>query len=85
MASQRHLCRVLIGAEHRGYVTKSEALDPALGERALRLPFEIDDDEVIAREEDLAQVIVAVDTEANGVDPLGRSQNAGPRGGPARA
>ena len=61
--------RVVERAEHAGDVAERAALDAALAQRPQRLAFEIDDDEVVAGVEDLAEVVVAVRADALAGDP----------------
>src|SRR5207247_6043831 len=60
--------RVVERAEHAGHVAQRAALDAALAERPRRLALEVDDDEVVAGAQDLAQVIVAVRADAQAGD-----------------
>ena len=55
---------VVEGAQHPGDVDQRGALEPPFADGPGRLPFEIDDDEVVAGPEHLAEVIVAVDSNA---------------------
>src|SRR2546428_12624136 len=59
---------VMERAQHPGHVAQRATLDAALAERPRRLAFEVDDDEVVAGEKDLAEVIVAVDADAEASD-----------------
>ena len=52
-------------SEHSGNVLERRAFLAALFERAGGLTFEINDDEVVAGEEDLAEMIVAVDARSH--------------------
>ena len=62
---QRGAGGVVERAEHPGHVSERRALDPPLAERSRGLALEVDDDEVAAGPQDLAEVVVAVDA-----DPL---------------
>src|SRR4051794_27052374 len=59
---------VVEGAEHAADVFEGGVLEAGLGEGGGGLAFEVDDDEVAARVEDLAEVVVAVDAGAQGVE-----------------
>ena len=56
------------GAQHPGDVAQCAALDAALAQRPRRLPFEVDDDEVVAGMQHLPEVIVAVRADAQAGD-----------------
>ena len=61
------------GAEHSGYVSEGGLLGAAFGEGAGRFSFEVEDDEVFAGSEKLAEMVVAVDADAlAGVEGCGR-------------
>ena len=53
-------------AQHAGDVAQRRALEPPLAERPRRLALEVDDDEVAAGVEHLAEMVVAVDADARG-------------------
>ena len=57
---QRGPARVVERAQHAGDVAQRRMLRAPLRERPRRLAFEVDDDEVVARDQHLAEVIVAV-------------------------
>src|SRR5437588_13014006 len=60
LAEQEGMRSVMEGAKHPGYVAQRATLDAALAQRPGRLAFKIDDDEVVAGVQHLAEVIVAV-------------------------
>src|SRR5439155_2265686 len=60
--------RVVEGAQHAGHVAYCAPLDAALAQRPCRLALEVDDHEVVAGKEELAEVIVAVDADAGTAD-----------------
>src|SRR5258707_7617834 len=68
LAEDHGVRRVVEGAEHARHIAKGAALDAALAERPGGLAFEVDDDEVGAGMEDLAEVIVAVCADAQPAD-----------------
>ena len=53
--------RVVERAQHAGHVAQRRMLGAPLVERPARLAFEVDDDEVVLRQQHLAEVIVAVE------------------------
>ena len=57
--------RVVERAQHAGHVAQRRALDPPLAERPRRLALEVDDHEVVAGVEHLAEVVVAVAADAH--------------------
>ena len=61
LLQQRRVRGVVKRAQHAGNVLQRRALLAAILKRASRLPFEIDNDEITAGEEDLSEMIVAVD------------------------
>src|SRR3954452_5372751 len=64
LPEQHRMRRVVEGAEHAGHVAQGAALDAALAQWPRRLALEIDDDEVVARVQHLAEVIVAMGADA---------------------
>src|SRR3546814_8306139 len=52
--------RVVEGPQHARDVAFGRHLAPPFGERLVRLAFEIDDREILLRNQDLAEVVVAV-------------------------
>ena len=62
---QRAVRGVVERAQHAGDVAQRRALEPPLAERARRLALEVDDDEVLAGVEHLAEVVVAVAADAH--------------------
>ena len=71
-AAQRAPARVVEGAQHARHVAQRRMLGAALLERPRGLAFEIDDHEVVARHQHLAEVVVAVEARA----PCGRAFEA---------
>ena len=69
LGEQSRVGRVVERAEHARDVAQRRALEPALADRARGLALEVDDHEVLARPEHLAEVEVAVDAHAH-VDEL---------------
>src|SRR3954447_17667859 len=69
LAEQDGVRRVVEGPEHAGHVAQGAALDAALAQWPRRLALEVDDDEVVARVQHLAEVIVAVRTDTQACNP----------------
>ena len=67
-AEDDRIRRVVERPQHPGDVAQRSALDAALAERPRRLALEIDDHEIVARVEHLAEVIVAVRPDAQTAD-----------------
>ena len=55
-------------ANHARHVAQRKLLLPPLGERPRRLAFKVDDHEVVARNQHLAEVIISVATNLGSVD-----------------
>ena len=53
-------CRIVERAQHARHVTLRRLRRPALGERPRRLPLEVDDPIPVVRDQQLAEVVVAV-------------------------
>ena len=65
LAPQRGPARVVEGAQHARHVAQRRALGAALLEGARRLALEVDDDEVVARDQYLPEVVIAVKARAH--------------------
>ena len=65
------------GAKHAGDILERRLLGAAFGERACGLALEVEDDVVAAGAEDLAEVVVAVDTDAQASLAGGRRRRRG--------
>ena len=65
---QGRVADVIEGAQHAGHVAQRRRPELALADRARRVALEIDDHEVAAGIEDLAQVEIAVAADPRGVD-----------------
>ncbi len=62
--------RVVEGADHTGHVPEAGALEAPFAQRAGRLALEVHNDEAVSRVQHLAQVIVPVVADLDGIDPL---------------
>src|SRR5690606_8730996 len=58
---ERRPGEIVEGPQHPGDIAQRRGLRAALMQRALRLTLEIDDRDVVLTDQDLAQVIVAMD------------------------
>src|SRR6185437_16711495 len=67
VALERGVARISEGAQHSGYVGQRGVLEAALRERASRLSLEVHDDEIVALQEHLPEMIVTV---ASGLQAL---------------
>ena len=67
-AQLRRACDVVERAHQAGDVAHGARRRAALGDGAGRFAFEVDDHEVVARHQNLSEMIVAVDADAAGVD-----------------
>jgi hypothetical protein len=56
------------GSNHASHILQRRAFDPPLAHGAGWIPFKINDHEVLARIEHLAQVVVAVNAHPHGGD-----------------
>src|SRR6266705_4071107 len=63
---QGRVGRVVKRAQHAGDVFQCGPLEPPLAQRAGRLSFEIDDEEIFSRIEELAEMIVAMAPDTHG-------------------
>ena len=64
--------RVIERAKHPGHILERRLLGPTLFQGPARLPFEVEDEEVVLLPEELAEVVVAVDPDLDQAIPLRR-------------
>src|SRR5438132_9277904 len=73
VAEQGRVGGVMEGSQHPGDVPEGRPLEPSDTKRSRRLPFEVDNHEVVARVEHLPEVVVAVATDVDRFDlPVAR-------------
>ena len=62
--------RVVAGADHRGDIPQRRAFDPTLPQRLPARSLEVDQHVILARMQQLAQVVIAMATSAHGLQSL---------------